>query len=122
MIRAQKVVVQVGSEWLVTRVHREHSFHQQTHVAKSHALFCPACQEVWAILKFEDDDDDYVWPVAQFCEHHKPEGLTKQSGWFPVPGSILVEEGWGVIDDSLLRALPKELLRREFDLHVRAYQ
>jgi hypothetical protein len=63
------------------------------------------------------DDDKYVWPVAQFCEL-----CNERDDWIPVPGSLLHEEGWGIIDDSLLAALPEELVRREFLLHIKVYQ
>lgn len=96
-------------------VQRHHSFGPDTHVAKSHTLFCPRCCQIWAILKFPDDE--CVWPVPQFCENCQPEEGT----WQPVPGSLLAEEGYGVIDESLLVALPPDLLRREFTLHLRNY-
>lgn len=117
MIRTQKIVLFGGEEPMIFHVHRHHSFGPDTHVAKSHALFCPGCQTVWAILKFVDDNE--VWPVAQFCERCRPPAF--EAGWFPVPGSILVEEGWGVVDESLLTALPPELVKREFTLHLGAY-
>lgn len=100
-------------------VHREHSYHEQTHVAHSHMLVCPACRDQWAELKFVQDR--LVFPRAQFCEgcrlniHDLNE---TDRGWYPVPGSLFVEEGWGVIDDSLLRVLPDELVQREFRLHM----
>jgi hypothetical protein len=40
--------------------------------------------------------------------------------WHPVPGSLLIEEGLCIIDESLLDALPEPLLKREFTLHERA--
>lgn len=94
-------------------VNREHSFSDHHYVAKSHGLICPQCRRQWATLKFTDDA--LVWPVAQFCENHPI-----PDEWMPVPGSILNEEGWGVIDDSLLAVLPDELVVREFHLHIKA--
>jgi len=106
-------------DWLCLPVHRHHSFGSDTYLAKSHALFCPSCQTVWAILKFVDDTE--VWPVAQFCENCDPKASVLYSPWYPVPGSLLVEEGWGVIDESLLAVLPEQFLKREFNLHLKAY-
>jgi hypothetical protein len=53
--------------------------------------------------------------VAQFCED-----CNERDEWVPVPGSIFSEEGWGIIDDSLLAVLPEELIAREFYLHIKA--
>ena len=93
---------------------RHHSFNDSTHVPVSHILVCPACTRTWAMLQLEGDT--FCWPRAAFCGciQHTDE-------WHPVPGSLLVEEGWGVIDDALLEGLPAELVRREFDLHLKAY-
>lgn len=99
-------------------IHREHSFGQPGeppgHVAHSHCLFCPGCQGVWAWLKIHGET--LTWPVAQSCAQCK---ITDP--WMPVPGSILAEEGWGLVDTALLSALPEPLLQREFVLHLEAY-
>jgi hypothetical protein len=95
-------------------VHRDHAYADQSHVAHSQLLVCPRCCTPWAKLRF--DDDDLCWPMSQFCEH-----CPLRDDWHPVPGSLLVEEGWGVVDDSLLQALPLSLLKREFDLHLKAF-
>lgn len=119
MIRTQKILLFSEGDAVIIYVNRDHSFEDCTYVAKSHALFCPGCQEVWAILRFVDEDE--VWPVAQFCEHCVPSRFI-ESPWYPVPGSLLVEEGWGVIDEALLAVLPEQLLKREIKLHLKAYQ
>lgn len=93
-------------------IDREHSFNDNLNSATSQLLVCPACHTIWARLIMVDPQP--AWPVAQTCE-----ACTLSDEWIPVPGSLLVEEGWGIIDDSLLQALPEELLRREFDLHMR---
>ena len=100
-------------------IEREHSFNGQMNVAKSHMLICPKCKHKWAELELypEDGQQELLWPVAQTCEN-----CSIEDEWMPVPGSLLVEEGWGIIDDSLLAALPEELLRREFWLHIKAYE
>lgn len=117
MIRTQMVMVEGKTYYL----HRNHAFPGHTldgwHVASSQILVCPTCWEPWAVLKFVDDQQ--AWPTAQFCRSCSPPA---DNNWYPVPGSILVEEGWGVIDTALLAALPEDLLRREFNLHMKAYQ
>jgi hypothetical protein len=94
---------------------REHSYNNQLNVAHSRVLVCPVCVASWAVIKIEGSS--MVWPEAQLCAYC---GVADE--WMPVPGSLLVEEGWGVIDDSLLEALPEVLLRREFELHLKTYE
>ncbi|MDX2059907.1 MAG: hypothetical protein SFV24_19010 [Gemmatimonadales bacterium] len=84
------------------------------HVAHSRCYVCPACGEVWACQML--DGEPLMWPTAAFCRSHK---IT--TDWCVVPGSILIEEGWGVIDTSLLAAMPPELLAYEFNLHLEAF-
>ena len=110
MIRHQRVMLN-DQLW---QIGRHHSFAGETHVAISHILVCPACTRVWALLQFLDEP--FAWPRAAFCGcvHHADE-------WHPVPGSLLCEEGYGTIDDSLLSALPDSLIQREFQLHLKAY-
>lgn len=103
--------------WLNDRIweiEREHSFADETHVAYSYLLCCPLCSRIWFrhILR----ESSFVWPRAGFCEQCAvtPDRLR------PVPGSILIQEGLDLIDDQLLEALPPELLKREFDLHIKA--
>ena len=99
-----------------TLIEREHSFNNQLNLAKSHSLICPMCRTRWADLELQSEQCELLWPVAQTCENCQ---LVDE--WMPVPGSLLVEEGWGVIDDSLLDALPEYMIRREFELHIKAY-
>lgn len=99
-------------------IHREHSFGRPGeppgYLAKSHCLFCPRCQRLWATLAIQGEF--LIWPVAQTCSE-----CQISDEWMPVPGSLLAEEGFGVIDLELLWALPEPLLRREFDLHLKVY-
>ncbi len=110
MIRTQ----QIALEGKIRHVHREHAFNDQMNVACSVLIVCPTCHRMWATLKFVDTQ--IAWPRAQWCE-----GCNQKDPWHPVPGSILIEEGWGTIDDSLLAALPPDLVAREFYLHLKAY-
>ena len=110
MLRRQQIMLN-DRLW---QVDRWFSFADSHKVAVSHCLVCPACGRTWATLSFPDDR--LIWPVAAFC------GCTQDADdWRPVPGSILVEEGYGEVDDSLLNALPGDLLRREFELHLKAF-
>lgn len=114
MIRTQ--VINLGAAQYF--IHREHSFtgHDSNgwYEAHSEILVCPRCHKSWAELLFVDDQD--WWPTSAYCEQ-----CNVKDDWHPVPGSILVEEGYGVIDTALLAALPKELVEREFKLHIEAY-
>src|ERR1700691_1697357 len=92
------------SLWGIWSIEREHSYGNSEHTAISHLLICPACQRIWA--KHIIENDTLLWPVAQFCDQCPIIPSILQ----PVPGSLLVEEGLGLIDESLLNALPLELL------------
>lgn len=100
-------------------IQREHSFGNPGelpgYVAQSHCLVCPSCNVIWARLSL--DPEVLCWPRAQFCQDCN----IWPSEWCPVPGSLLIEEAFGLIDTELLRALPLELLKREFDTHVAVY-
>lgn len=115
MLRKQRIsILGVGD----FEIEREHSFHGSSgelgHVAHSTFLVCPKCRLVWATLQFPDEP--FGWPVAAFCRSHE-----YRDSWHLVSGSILTEEGWGVIDDALLDGLPPSLVKREFELHMKAY-
>lgn len=102
-----------GGEWLSYTFSREHSFADDTKSAVSQLLVCPACHRCWAKLLLADEP--LAWPRAAFC------AMCGQSDMLrPVPGSLLLEEGLGAIDESLLDALPQPLLEREFKLHEKA--
>lgn len=114
MIRTQTLYVWDYNTWIVRTVHREHAFGNQGHVAYSRLLVCPKCHEVWAKLLILEEP--YAYAVGASCERC---GVSDKM--HPVPGSILTEEGFGVIDDSLLDKLPPELVAREFRLHMNHY-
>lgn len=121
MIRTQSISLfaQDGSTVIIAYVHREHCFAYDgvsAYLAQSQILICPKCTRTWAKLTFMDGLDQYHWPRAAFCNL-----CNIKHALCPVPGSIFVEEGWCIIDDALLAVLPAELLRREFELHLKAY-
>jgi hypothetical protein len=98
----------------IFQIEREHSFGAAGHTARSYCLVCPSCLSIWA--KFRMEGDPFCWPVAQFCRRCP----VFADGLRPVPGSLLIQHGLDTIDDSLLLALPEELLIREFTLHLEA--
>lgn len=113
MLRKQNIEV----DQLSWTIEREHSFRGQGdgwHEAQSVMFVCPKCLKHWATLRFHGDE--LIWPRAQTCE-----SCLVNDEWLPVPGSLLEEIGWGVIDTSLLNALPEVLLKREFALHLKAF-
>ena len=110
MLRRQQILF----DCRLWEIERWFSFADSTKVAVSHCLICPACGRTWATLSFPDDR--LIWPRAAFCGC-----LNYRDDWLPVPGSLLVEEGYGAVDDQLLLALPPDLLRREFDLHMKVF-
>jgi hypothetical protein len=63
------------------------------------------------------DGEPFAWPRAQFCVFCSN---IQTDALHPVPGSLLVQEGLDVIDNSLLEAMPEDLLIREFNLHMKA--
>jgi hypothetical protein len=93
---------------------REHSFSNHMNSASSYMLVCPTCHTIWAkhIIK----DYSLVWPYPQFCDRCDVYADRLR----PVPGSLLIQHGLDAIDESLLEALPTELLIREYDLHIKA--
>jgi hypothetical protein len=101
--------------WRVWEISREHAYANESRTAVSHALVCPACGQIWArhIIKH----DTFCWPKAQFCERCDE---VYPDSWHPVPGSLFINEGFDTIDDSLLAALPLDLLKREFTLTEKA--
>jgi hypothetical protein len=106
-----KQIITIPREMISVEILREHAF-GEGHVAQSHVLVCPVSGQPWAYLLIEGDD--YIEPRGVFCPLH-----TQRAWNSPVPGSILYEEAFGLIDSSLLKALPDELVRREFKLHLK---
>jgi hypothetical protein len=87
------------------------------HRVFSGAMFCPMCRRVWAELALEGRG--FFEPRAVSCEP-----CNYRDDLHPVPGSILDNRsicGTAGIDTALLKALPEEILRHEFNLHLKAY-
>lgn len=81
-------------------------------VARPYALVCSACLEVWAMLPFVERQEPFVIHSVACPAHADPYGN--------VPGSLFPRWGWleTVHDPFLFAALPRELLQREFNLHI----
>lgn len=104
-----------GGEWVQWTFEREHSFADETKSAVSQLLICPECHRMWAKILLADEP--LAWPRAAFCAMCNRADMMR-----PVPGTLLLEEGLAAIDESLLAALPQELLEREFKLHDKAIE
>jgi hypothetical protein len=79
------------------------------------ALFCPRCYRTWAYLDFGRpmafrETPGCLWPRGQACADCAP-----ASG--EIPGSLL-DVGPYNTDLPLLYAMPLELVKREFELHL----
>ena len=96
--------------WTVSR-----EDHSNGYPVFSKILICPICLELWAKITLAGD---HFW-----CAHSIP-CVAHPSGFHrdlrPVPGSILDMASAPGIDEPLLSSLPVELLRREFNLHIKA--
>lgn len=81
----------------------------------SSIFVCPVCTTIWASSGFEGDDI-YV-PQMVSCEDCTWKGLPGQ-----IPGTILHNDciSQSATDVDLIHALPEDLLRREFHLHIKA--
>lgn len=83
--------------------------------ACSVGFVCPVCLKVWAMLSFPEVEPRFQ---ASRCAQHREKAPADSPR---VDGSIIEDigyAGWGLIDYGLLYALPEDLLRREFDLHL----
>lgn len=79
----------------------------------SRAKVCPHCLELWAYMKAESDP---IFGIeSQSCSSCSREYL------LGVPGSLLDDRLSWTVDWDLIRYLPERLLRREFELHVKAF-
>lgn len=77
-------------------------------------VICPVCLRHW--LRFQLEDHPRAWTCwcwsCQSCTAERTE----------FPGTLLEIPGTGAFDEVLLEALPEQLLRREFEIHLKAFQ
>lgn len=107
-----------GAAFQVWRRHAWPAEPNGWHQAHSYCLVCPGCLRVWAEVRL--DSDPWCYAVPGFCEECQS---PPETHWLlGVKGSILLEEGLGNVDLPLLDALPEELLRREFRIHLQALE
>jgi hypothetical protein len=81
------------------------------------AFICPECLDVWATIEAEGDRPYQIQVIS--CENHL------STHWIlnPIPGSILDNSMFSNGPDwDLLAALPIELLRREYNLHIKQFE
>lgn len=78
------------------------------------AMICPVCLRLWATLSIEGEHSHELRGVS--CET-----CQWRDEFHPVPGSLLDNDTCNGIDWGLIEALPPELLRREFDLTLKAF-
>jgi hypothetical protein len=102
-------------------IHRSFSWKRKGHDGWSwsgnEVLICPRCLRQWAHL-------DYGCPMA----HDEPVGCLSPTGAFcgecgegysDVPAGSILYAGYNLLDLPLLYALPENLLRREFEIHLK---
>lgn len=102
------VITMDGRGWEIDRpeVDESRGFH-----ISSIAKVCPKCLRMWAIL-----DIGGTYSIqGQFCQRCS----FTYDLYGAVPGSLLDDYSSQTVDWDLIRYLPEELLKREFDLHVR---
>lgn len=80
---------------------------------------CPVCCKVWGVLS--SGQGELVFTTS-CCSRHAGQG---EYSFSRVDGSLLYSYStfeYGNFDLPLLAALPPELLRREFDLHLNHFE
>ena len=81
--------------------------HNEVRAPLSYAWFCPNCGRIWA--KAEVNGQPYM-VMTQPCDLELP------TNYFIVPGSI-----WLTLRPEYLQSLSREVLEREFQLHLNHY-
>jgi hypothetical protein len=90
----------------------------QGYPVQSGLFICPECCHLWAKLTLAKETNFYE---ARSIPCHRHPSYSHPD-LRPVPGSILDNPSCNGIDLPLLMSMPEDLLRREFDLHLKAYQ
>jgi hypothetical protein len=85
--------------------------HGEVQDPSPYALFCPGCVRIWAKMPVEGSNRNWmVFTVP--CEEHPEAELP-----YKLAGSVLFD--W---DSEILRLLPPEMVKREFELHMRYWE
>lgn len=77
------------------------------------ALVCPQCLLLWCTIKDLTEQHEFHI-IAEPCEQ-----CSRGGGYNSVPGSVL-KAGDHSLDYELLNLLPLAMVKREFDLHIKA--
>ena len=100
----------IGGGWI------EKSRMQNGYILRSRLLVCPRCRSTWATVLVEGDLDAFATTASCYPCNWSNE-------LFNVPGSILWSTETNELTDwTLLEALPMELVKRELELHLKAYE
>lgn len=79
-------------------------------------LVCPRCCRLWAKMLIQNEGYAHAITIlCQDCEHFESY-LDSE-----VPGSLLEQGQHMHLDWDILDYLPSELLKREFDLHIKHF-
>jgi hypothetical protein len=83
--------------------------HGEAQHPQPYAMFCPTCGEIWARMPV--DGSNREWRIiGGYCEQHP--GASR----YVVHGSLML--AW---EPELTEILPDEVIRREFELHMRLW-
>lgn len=80
----------------------------------SSVLVCPTCLVTWASLKVDNREDIFQ------VEGTSCEACNRTNHYLRIPGSLLYNSTCNGTDWGLIDAMPSDLVRREFLLHLRA--
>lgn len=84
----------------------------------SSALICPICLQGWAVLELASQPRPWHVRGERCAECLAPNELSHE---WEIPGSLVGLEWFPQsLDIGLLERLPPELIKREFDLHLRS--
>ena len=83
--------------------------HAEAQQPQPYAMFCPTCGEMWARMPV--DGSNREWRIiGGYCEQHP--GPSR----YVVHGSLMLQ--W---EPELTAILPDEVIRREFEVHMRLW-
>jgi hypothetical protein len=108
-VRCWVAIEGTGGGWI------EKARMQNGYILRSRLLVCPRCRSTWATVLVEGDLD--AFPVTAGCYP-----CNWSNELFNIPGSILWSTETNELTDwTLLEALPMELVKRELELHLKAF-
>lgn len=84
--------------------------HEELQDPSPYALFCPHCVEIWAKMPVEGSKRNWMVYTVH-CENHPGKSP------YTIHGSVLLN--W---ETELLKILPPEMVRREFEVHMKLWE